>query len=654
MAFRRPAVFLVLLTGLLAGVAAHASAPPANDTLHLNYADSGLFGHYFTYCFDDEAQPATGRRAEALWQAGRFAHLPLANGVLQGGYRQQRLWLRVVVVNTLPQRTHFVWSLYQFVDSATLFLQPEGRGPLHRTGQASSRLVAGQRPFPARGLCLPFWLNARARAVGYLRVENYSGAWDLPTDMSTAEGFLAFETTYFAYKHWAWLLGLYVGSVLFNLIIFTFLRDRIHLWYGGYVVFITWFLLMEDSLDALLLPPGAYGVGWQLGQFSILLLALACGLRIMASFVRLRQGWPRLNRLSWGLSAAGAAYALAYPLLYATAWRSPQPPAALAWLNGGRVLLLWTLLLAEGSILAWVAARGRRPQRRLALLYAGTYAFFLFGASESLLNYAGVVYLHLIEPNSLAVGLAVELLTLCVLLTWRFRRAQHQNSELRLRQLREREAAGLRLIMAQDEEREALARELHDALAPGLTALHLAWQGRQVRQALADAAPLLLETHGYTEALLRQLRQDVRTLSQGLAPAGPGEQPSLPEAVALLVLTLNLPDEGPRVTAQCDPATAGVPVAVQHPAYRMVAELLHNALRHAHARHVHAEVHRLPTLLRLVVSDDGQGFDPLAPPPARGGMGLRGVRVRAGYLGGTVQIHSQPGHGTIVSIELPM
>lgn len=654
MAFWRPAVFLALLTGLLAGVAAHASAPPANDTLHLNYDDSGLFGHYFTYCFDDEAQPATGRRAEALWQAGRFARLPLANGVLQGGYRQQRLWLRVVVVNTLPQRTHFVWSLYQFVDSATLFLQPEGRGPLHRTGQASSRLVAGQRPFPARGLCLPFWLNARARAVGYLRVENYSGAWDLPTDMSTAEGFLAFETTYFAYKHWAWLLGLYVGSVLFNLIIFTFLRDRIHLWYGGYVVFITWFLLMEDSLDALLLPPGAYGVGWQLGQFSILLLALACGLRIMASFVRLRQGWPRLNRLSWGLSAAGAAYALAYPLLYATAWRSPQPPTALAWLNGGRVLLLWTLLLAEGSILAWVAARGPRPQRRLALLYAGTYAFFLFGASESLLNYAGVVYLHLIEPNSLAVGLAVELLTLSVLLTWRFRRAQHQNSELRLRQLREREAAGLRLITAQDEEREALARELHDALAPGLTALHLAWQGRQVRQALADAAPLLLETHGYTEALLRQLRQDVRTLSQGLAPAGPGEQPSLPEAVALLVLTLNLPDEGPRVTAQCDPATAGVPVAVQHPAYRMVAELLHNALRHAHARHVHAEVHRLPTLLRLVVSDDGQGFDPLAPPPGRGGMGLRGVRVRAGYLGGTVQIHSQPGHGTIVSIELPM
>ena len=653
MHFRSFAVLLPLVALLLAAPAGQG-APLPDDTLHLNYQDSGLFGHYFTYCFDELTQPATGRRADELWRAGRFARLPLANGVLQGGYRQQRLWLRVVVVNTLPQRTHFVWSLYQFVDSATLFLQPDGRGPVRRAGQASSRVVASQRPFPARGLCLPFWLDAHARAVGYLRVESYSGAWELPTDLSTAEGFLAFESGYFAYKHWAWLLGLYVGSALFNLIIFVFLRDRIYLWYGGYVLFITWFLLMEDGIDAQLLPAGAYALGWQLGQFSILLLALACGLRIMASFVRLRQGWPRLNRLSWGLSAAGAAFALAYPLLYAAAWRSPHPPTALAWLNHGRTLLIWTLLLAESGLLLKVALWGRRPHRRLALLYSGTFVFFLFGATESLLNYAGLVYLHLVEPNSLALGLALELLTLSVLLTRRFRQTQHQNTALRLRQLREREAASLRLITAQEEEREALARELHDALAPGLTALHLAWQGRLVRQALAEAAPLLLETHSHTEALLQQLRQEVRALSQDLMPALPGPPTPLPEAVSLLVLTLSLPEEIPRVTAHCDPAAATVPMAVQQAAYRMVAELLHNALRHARASHVRVEVRHRPAGLRLLVADDGQGFDPQAPPLAPGGLGLRGIRARVGYLRGTIRVDSQRGRGSIITIELPV
>ncbi|MDO7886656.1 sensor histidine kinase [Hymenobacter cheonanensis] len=224
-----------------------------------------------------------------------------------------------------------------------------------------------------------------------------------------------------------------------------------------------------------------------------------------------------------------------------------------------------------------------------------------------------------------------------------------------MRHLRERAAAGQRLIAAQDEEREALARELHDALAPGLTALHLAWQGRSVRQALAHRAALLAEAHEHTEALLRQLRHDVRTLSQALLPNPPGgEQPPLSEAVVLLTETLSLTDDGPVVACYCDPATASLPRPVQQAAYRIVAELLHNALRHAQAQHVHVEVQRFPASLRLNVRDNGRGFDPRSPAPRRGGLGLRGVRVRAGYLRGQVLVSTQPGRGTVITVELPV
>ncbi len=636
----------------LGAVRAGGPVGALTDTLHLNYDDSGLFGRYFAYCFDPDAQPSTGARALALWQAGRFRPLPRANGVLQGGYSQDRLWLRAVVVNTLPQRTRFVWSLYQFVDSATLFRQPEGRGPLRLVAGGSSRVVAAQRPFPARAVCLPIWLEAHARAVLYLRVENYAGAWCLPTDMSTTEGFLSYEQTYFAFKNWAWLLGFYVGSALFNLILFTFLRDRIYLWYGAYVFCMTWFLLMEDSLDAQLLPPAAYALGWQLGQSGLLLLALACELRILAAFVRLRAGWPRLHRLSWWLSGAAAGYALAYPLLFGAARQ--QGATALAWLNGGRVVLLWTLLLAGALLLGVAAGWGRPPHRRLAALYACTYVFLLLGTVETLLNYAGVFYLHLVEPNSLAWGLALELALLSVLLTARFRQAQRQNAALRLRHLRERALAGQLLIGAQDEEREALARELHDALAPGLTALHLAWQGRQVREALAHGPPALAEAHKYSAALLRQLRYDVRTLSHVLLPPAPGAPLPLPEAVTLLAETMSLTDEGPLITSQCDAAAAALPLPLQQAAYRIVAELLHNALRHAQARRVRVAVRRLPATLRLTVEDDGRGFDPRAPLPPRGGLGLRGVQARTGYLRGQVQVRSQPGQGTSITVELPV
>ena len=648
----------VWLLLLLAGRVGAAPPPARTDTLRLNYQDSGLFGRYFAYCFDSLTRPTAGRRAQALWQAGAFRPVPLANGVLQGGFRQDRLWLRVVVVNTMPERAHFVWNLYAFVDSATLYVQPEGRGLLHAAGGASSRQVAERRPFPSRALCLPFWLAGHARAVLWLRIENHAGGWYLPTDLCTAEGLLSYEATYIFLKNWSWLLGLYMASVLLNLLLYALLRDRIHLWYGAYVLCATTFLLMEDGVDALLLPQWLYSLNWHVGEFGMLLLALAGGLRIMASFVRLRQGWPRLHRLSWVLSGVGAGYALAYPLLFEVA-RHSGSGAALASLNGGRMALAWTLLLGGTSILAVVAARGRKPQRQLALLYASTYLCFLLGTAQLLLNYQGIIYLHFLEPNSVAWGLLLELLSLSALLIGRFRQARRQTVALRLRRLHERETASQHLIAAQDAEREALARELHDALAPGLTALHLAWQGRLVRQALGQAAPVLTEAHTQTEALLRQLRHDVRALSQVLQPTLPGlAAPPLPEALALLTHTLSLADDGPLVHCRCDAEAAQLPPPVQAAAYRIVAELLHNALRHAQARQVQVRVRCYPGGLRLRVEDDGQGFDPTQVPASattgRGGLGLRGVQARAGYLRGQVQVSSRPGHGTRVSVELPV
>lgn len=639
---------------LLALGAALARPPtPPPDTLRLRASNDGPWSHYFAYCFDPGAQPLSGGRAAALWAAGRFRPMPPGR-VFQAGFTRDRLWLRATVVNTLPRRTRFVWSLYAFVDSAALFVQPGGRGAARFVAGTSGRVVAVARSFPARASCLPFWLEAHAQAVVYLAAENHTGATYLPTDLTTAEDFLAYEQAFFFTKRWTWLLGLYLGSALLNLVLFAFLRDRLHLWYGAYILFATWFLVMEDGLDAWLLPQPLYTLGWRLGQYSLLLLALACQLRVLSRFMRLRQGWPRprLHRLSWGLSGLAALAALAYALL---AERARQAGGgSLAALNGSRETVLWAVLVGGGLLLLAVGRRGRRVQRRLAGYYGLAYACFFLGSLNFLLNRSGMVNIHLVNPNALAWGLALELVLLSVLLTARFRQAQRQNTDQRLRRLHERAAASQRLIGAQDEEREALARELHDALAPGLTAMHLAWQGRQVRQALAHGPPALTEAHAHTEALLRQLRYDVRTLSHALLPAPPGAPLPLPDAVTLLAETLSLTDEGPLVTSHCDAATADLPLPLQQAAYRIVAELLHNALRHAQARHVRVAVRRLPATLRLTVEDDGRGFDPLVPPPPRGGLGLRGVQARTGYLRGQVQVRSHPGQGTSITVELPV
>ena len=139
-----------------------------------------------------------------------------------------------------------------------------------------------------------------------------------------------------------------------------------------------------------------------------------------------------------------------------------------------------------------------------------------------------------------------------------------------------------------------------------------------------------------------------------MLPTLHGEPPPLPDAVALLAETLNLAETGPHVHCLCDAAAAELPLPVQQAAYRIVAELLHNALRHAQATEVRVEVRRLPSSLRLLVADDGRGFDPHEAAPRQGGLGLRGVRARAGYLRGQVLVSTQLGQGTSIAVEIPV
>ena len=91
---------------------------------------------------------------------------------------------------------------------------------------------------------------------------------------------------------------------------------------------------------------------------------------------------------------------------------------------------------------------------------------------------------------------------------------------------------------------------------------------------------------------------------------------------------------------------------MQSAAYRIVAELVNNAVRHAQATQVQVHLRRHPAQLELCVQDNGRGFGRGEDTPATG-IGLRGVRTRTAYLGGSVTIES-PGRGTRVVVRLPV
>lgn len=199
------------------------------------------------------------------------------------------------------------------------------------------------------------------------------------------------------------------------------------------------------------------------------------------------------------------------------------------------------------------------------------------------------------------------------------------------------------------EERNRLAREIHDTLAQGLTAISLRLEmadallesgadiGR-AREAVGQA--LDLARHNLEEA--RRSVLDLR--------AAPLQGRTLCEALAALVTAWQAPGN-PEVTLDLKGSGRKLPPGVEIGLYRIAQEALNNIAHHAGASHVTLRLEAGPDHTEMVVEDDGAGFEPYTA--IRGRHGIIGMNERANLLGGWLRVHSIPGEGTRLQVHLP-
>jgi signal transduction histidine kinase len=194
------------------------------------------------------------------------------------------------------------------------------------------------------------------------------------------------------------------------------------------------------------------------------------------------------------------------------------------------------------------------------------------------------------------------------------------------------------LVLAREEERRRLRRDLHDGLGPALAGLTL--QVDTVRNQVggqADAQLLALRS-GIQSTVL-----DVRRIVEGLRPAALDDL-GLAEAVRQLAATTDL-----SVELEAD-QLPGLPAATEVAAYRVVQEALANAARHSGGRRAWVRLHRSGPDLVVEVADDGSGI----LRPRQDGVGLGSMRSRAEEIGGAFELSATPGTGTTVTARLPV
>ena len=203
-----------------------------------------------------------------------------------------------------------------------------------------------------------------------------------------------------------------------------------------------------------------------------------------------------------------------------------------------------------------------------------------------------------------------------------------------------------RLVQAQETERRALSRELHDEVGQSLSAVLMELRNlsaglkvqseeqsrshvetvkglventiRVVRNMALLLRPSMLDDLGLIPALKWQARESAKRTSMDISVAAELDSDDLPDEYKTCI-------------------------------YRVVQEALHNCARHSDATSVRIRVEQQPDRLMLIIQDDGQGFDVRQLK----GLGLLGIQERVARLGGKCSVESKPGRGTILCVELP-
>jgi signal transduction histidine kinase len=230
-------------------------------------------------------------------------------------------------------------------------------------------------------------------------------------------------------------------------------------------------------------------------------------------------------------------------------------------------------------------------------------------------------------------------------------------SELGKRMQAEKEVRHLsrQLIKATEKERKRLARDLHDEFGQALTALHLRMESLQqsLPRDLSAQQDQCRELMGLVEAL----GDNVRRISAELRPDMLDHLGLIPTLEAYVE---DFAERVPGVDVQFQ--ASGIrkqpPAEVGIVLYRILQEALNNIAKHARATHVRVLATYSHPHVILTVEDDGIGFEPGvwegSVPGEERGVGLLGMRERVGIVGGMINIHSTPGQGTFIRVEIPV
>ena len=258
-------------------------------------------------------------------------------------------------------------------------------------------------------------------------------------------------------------------------------------------------------------------------------------------------------------------------------------------------------------------------------------------------DYQQRFWMHLIaETLMFALGLFLVLKLASALLSERELRTELTIAHKQLKQYAQQDRE-----LAEAQERNRIARNLHDSLGHTMCSLNIQLQAavELLKRQPKRVEPFLEQAQRLGMVAMEEIRQAVTTLREDI----PLKKP-LADTIADLVTDFQQ-DTGIPTKLRVNVDTQ-IPASVSHALYQIVKEALTNIYKHSQATLVEIEMETRRDVVQVIVSDDGQGFHRNGSP--KSGFGLRGIQERVSSLKGRMDLVTAPGQGCQLLVEVPL
>lgn len=350
--------------------------------------------------------------------AARFSANPVPAAALGLGFTRSAYWLRLTLRNTADQARERMLEIDNPRISSIALHLPVAQGA-YQSVTTGCDVPFATRPYPNRNFVFPLTLPAQSEQVIYLRMESTVGLL-IPARLWTPQAFHAYERN--DYLGQAWYFGMAMAMVLFNLLLFLALRDRIYLLYVSFVGCTVFTLAIKNGLAPEFLWPGTT-LGSNVSYYVGTSLSLGAFLLFMRRMLRTAEVVPRLDTLVRWLVGLYLLTLVGYAVSLSTFARY------------GILLNLATvaLILVVGLACAF-------KRQRSAYFFLAAFALLMLGGAVTTLRAMGVLPTNALTVDGVQLGSALEMLLLAFALADRFNvmRREKEAAQTGLLQVQER------------------------------------------------------------------------------------------------------------------------------------------------------------------------------------------------------------------------